>query len=491
MFKKETLDTLQEEEVLKLYELFFGPILMRKELSAYIISLKSLLNREGSIDKVLEKLNTIELDILKLLSQLPRVPYPFLNEKLSIILGEHPSLIGKTVQNLISKNYLFLRNEEFLFVPEIISCRYATDKIIVQKSNSKKGSYDNNRFSHVINIISYFLSENTKFSKNGGLYKKDFDQLSSLYNTFTGYLRDEYDIVAYFFSTNFVYEENLLCKEIKSFFRQSQLERMLFLVKSVFPYLMPIIDKLYEEKSSYSIPRLEMKDLYNRLFLPTNLAFEPYRADFDSTLSFFEKIGLCEVDENFITFIYYADSQTSPMEMKITSNYSIYANSYNTDDDYYLCSLFGQIVRYDKIAEFEINDHTIKRAVRNGYDFEQFENFTQRHNIELGLNVSTTIKEWFEKYSSFFYLEGIVFIAESTEKGRVISKLIETKTLKAYPIKKDAIFLVPPEEKEPFFSFLEKSNISFHEKKPKKEPIQKLIAGFSKADICSCITFQP
>ena len=98
------LKSLKDEEILKLYELFFGPILMRRETKFYLESLKTFLNKDSSIEKVISRLNVLEIEIIKLLSQLTEVPSAFLNEKLSIILGEHPSLIGKTIQNLKRNN---------------------------------------------------------------------------------------------------------------------------------------------------------------------------------------------------------------------------------------------------------------------------------------------------------------------------------------------------------------------------------------------------
>ena len=51
------LNSLEDDEILKLYELFFGPILMRRETEFYLESLKTFLNKESSIEKVVNKLN--------------------------------------------------------------------------------------------------------------------------------------------------------------------------------------------------------------------------------------------------------------------------------------------------------------------------------------------------------------------------------------------------------------------------------------------------
>ena len=42
------LNSLEDDEILKLYELFFGPILMRRETEFYLESLKTFLNKEFS-----------------------------------------------------------------------------------------------------------------------------------------------------------------------------------------------------------------------------------------------------------------------------------------------------------------------------------------------------------------------------------------------------------------------------------------------------------
>ena len=467
------LKSLTDDEILKLYELFSGPILMRHEAGFYLDCLKTFLNKDSAVEKVVNRLNVLEIEIIKLFSQLTQVPVAFLNEKLSIIFGEHPSLIGKMIQNLISKNYIFTHEEGFLFIPQLISKHYKKEGITAKKVITEEKNYNSENFCDAINIIVYFLSKGLKFSKSGGLYKKDFEQLSAIFCAASGYLRDEYDIIGYFFSTTFVYEDELQTDKIRKFFKLSQLERMLTLVKKVFPYLQPIISKVYEDKNSYKINKNDLKLLFKTLLLASVLGNEPYRADFDSILDFLVKIGLCHVENEDIVFIYYETSSALPMELKITSNFAIYTNSCNTDCDYYLCALFSEFIKYDKITELEINDRSICRAIQNGYTFEQFEEFVMQHSVNLGTNVSTTIKEWFSRHNSFFYVEGTVFFAESLEKGKTISKLIESGTIKAYPIKKDSVFLIPDDAKELFFSFMSRSNFTFFEKKPRKAPDEK------------------
>lgn len=463
------LNSLEDDEILKLYELFFGPILMRRETEFYLESLKTFLNKESSIEKVVNKLNSLEIEIIKLLSQLTQVPAIFLNEKLSIIFGEHPSLIGKMIQNLIAKNFIFVHNEKFLFIPELLSVHYKKEGITAVKIDTQERIYDSGKFSDVINVIIYFLSKGLKFSKSGGLYKKDFEQLSTVFCTASGYLRDEYDIIGYFFSTTFMYEEELQMEKLQSFFKLSQLERMLALAEKVFPYLKPILKQVYENKTSYKISKNDLKQLFKILLLASVLNHEPYRADFNSIIDFLTKIGLCKTDGDDVIFIYYEESDVLPMELKITSNFAIYTNSGNTDCDYYLCALFSEFVKYDKITELEINDRSICRAIQNGCTFKQFEDFILQHSVNLGTNVSTTIKEWFSRHNSFFYVEGTIFFAESIEKGKTITRLIESGTIKAFPVKEDAVFLIPDEEKELFFSFMSRSNFTFFEKKPRKK----------------------
>ena len=153
------LKSLKDEEILKLYELFFGPILMRRETKFYLESLKTFLNKDSSIEKVISRLNVLEIEIIKLLSQLTEVPSAFLNEKLSIILGEHPSLIGKTIQNLIVKNYIFTRDDKYLFIPELIANHYKNEGISAKKISTTEQVYNCEKFGDVINTIIYFLSK--------------------------------------------------------------------------------------------------------------------------------------------------------------------------------------------------------------------------------------------------------------------------------------------------------------------------------------------
>ena len=468
------LNSLKDDEILKLYELFFGPILKQQEIGFYLESLKSFLNKDSLVEKVLNKLNALEIEIIKLLSQLEQVPAEFLNEKLSIIFGEHPSLIGKMIQNLVSKNYIFKHDEKYLFIPELLSTHYKGDGITAIKVDTAEQIYNSEKFGDAINIIIYFLSKGLKFSKSGGLYKKDFENLSAVFCTSSGYLREEYDIIGYFFSTSFIYEEELQLEKIQSFFKKSQLDRMLTLTESVFPYLKPVISQVYANKTSYKISRSDLKMLFKILLLASVLNHEPYRADFDSVIEFLTKIGLCRIDGDDIIFVYYESSTVLPMELKITSNFAIYTNSANTDSDYYLCALFSEFVKYDKITELEINDRSICRAIQNDCTFELFEDFILQHSINLGSNVSTTIKEWFSRHNSFFYVEGTVFFAESLEKGKTITRLIESGTIKAFPVKKDSVFLIPDEEKELFFSFMSRSKFTFFEKKPHKTPDKKI-----------------
>lgn len=469
------LNSLDDDEILKLYELFFGPILMRRETEFYLESLKTFLNKESSIEKVVNKLNALEIEIIKLLSQVAQVPSAFLNEKLSIIFGEHPSLIGKMIQNLVAKNYIFMRDDKFLFIPELLAGHYKKEGITAVKEDTEEQVYNSEKFSNVINVIIYFLSKGLKFSKSGGLYKKDFEQLSAVFCTASGYLRDEYDIIGYFFSATFIYEEELQMEVVQNFFKLSQLERMLTLVENVFPYLKPILEQVYENKSSYKVSKTDLKQVFKTLLLASVLEHEPYRADFNSIIDFLVKIGLCKVDDEDIVFIYYDASSVLPMELKVTSNFAIYTNSCNTDCDYYLCALFSEFVKYDKITELEINDRSICRAIQNGYAYKQFEDFILQHSVNLGANVSTTIKEWFSRHNSFFYVEGTVFFAESIEKGKTITRLIENGTIKAFTVKKDSVFLIPDDEKELFFSFMSRSNFTFFEKKPHKKPKEKTL----------------
>ncbi|OHD72973.1 MAG: hypothetical protein A2355_06990 [Spirochaetes bacterium RIFOXYB1_FULL_32_8] len=71
-------------------------------------------------------------------------------------------------------------------------------------------------------------------------------------------------------------------------------------------------------------------------------------------------------------------------------------------------------------------------------------------------------------------IEGTLFFCETEEKGKIISKLIENGLVNAYEMKPNSIFLIPNTEKNTFFDFLDKSKITYYEKKPKSFSVKNL-----------------
>jgi len=127
-------------------------------------------------------------------------------------------------------------------------------------------------------------------------------------------------------------------------------------------------------------------------------------------------------------------------------------------------SLFSNFIKYNKITEYEISEYSIKRSITLGLTLEDIFNYINSLNITMSKNVEAVIKQWFDKYASYYYASGTFFFCKSAEKGILINSLIKKGMIKAYEIKKNEIFLVKEEDKEKFFNFLEQSGIDCYEK---------------------------
>ena len=99
--------------------------------------------------------------------------------------------------------------------------------------------------------------------------------------------------------------------------------------------------------------------------------------------------------------------------------------------------------------------------------------YLNKYNIKIANNVETTIRQWYDKYASYFYSTGTIFFCKTPEKGKLIKTLIRKGMVKAYEIKRNEIFLIPEESKDDFFGFLDKSEINYFEKRPKSIPEKK------------------
>lgn len=467
MFEVESVALLSEDEILKLYELFFGPVLIRKPVENYVASIKTLLDDKTVINKLLEKLNSNELKVFKLLSLTPKTPVEFINEKVSILIGEHPSIVGKIITNLQNKNYIFIRDDKYIIVPLIFSDESFKSGFDLTVNNKHQNVYENKSSYAVNNILLYLLTKEIKFSKSGTLYKKDFEELKTVFTPGTDFTKDEFDIISYFCFLSFLTNDVVNWHSVKHFFAMPPIERILQLVRTVFPYLQFFMDEVYSKKSNSIIKTDDFTALYKHNLLISELNEEPFKADIDTIITFFQKLGIFKVEGNNISILYYNSSAVVEMDIKLSSNFSIYINSSSTDENFFKSAVFANFVKFDKVSELEINDLSIKRAINSSFNYSNFTDFVKHQNMELTPNVEKTIRDWFEKYSSYYLIEGTVFFCETEEKGKMINQLIEKEFIFAHEMKENSIFLIPEEEKERFFDFLNKSKLTFYNKKPK------------------------
>ncbi len=478
--RRVNLNYLNDEEIIKLYELFFGSILIKREASIYLTTLQSTINKDGFIQKALEKLNKHEIEIINSISSITMMPYNFIFEKLSIILGEQASIVGKYLTNLINRNYIFLRSDKTIVIPDI----YNTEKLdlinITPLERDDAGLYDHRHLNDFNNFINYLLTKDIVFSKSGVLYKKDYDSAAEVFTSYSKLDRDLFDIFAYYYSAKFVCEDTIDFIEVSAFYGLTPVEKALSLLKVIAPYFYHIVKFCYNEKKSFSINKEVLKRLWINALLLTEIDDVPYHLDYKMFIRLMTVIGLFTENSDDIIVNYYSESTTKEMTLTISSNYTIFVNSDATSDNLYKPSLFSDYIKYDKFAEYEISPHSVKRAVYNGYSFKDFKDFISQFDITLAPNVDTTISQWFDKFGSHFYVTGTIFFCETQEKGKIISKLIDNNMVEAYEIKKDSVFLIPEGKSKIFFDFLEKSGITFYENRPKK--IKKSVSNIKFPD---------
>ncbi|MCG8572834.1 MAG: hypothetical protein MJB14_22100, partial [Spirochaetes bacterium] len=146
------------------------------------------------------------------------------------------------------------------------------------------------------------------------------------------------------------------------------------------------------------------------------------------------------------------------------ANYNIYLSGESSRDDFYFPALFCDFIKYDKMAEYEITEDSIKRAIFFSIKEEDILKYLKKYHLKPASHVLTTIHQWYDKNGSFYYLAGTVFFSNSPEKGKIISKLIHNKLIKAFEIEENRVFLIPEEEKAQFFQFLDNSHINYYQK---------------------------
>ena len=152
-------------------------------------------------------------------------------------------------------------------------------------------------------------------------------------------------------------------------------------------------------------------------------------------------------------------------------------------------ALFADFVKYNKIVEYEITELSIKRGIANGVVIDEVLGYFNSLSVNISKNVETVIKQWFDKYGSYYYAVGTFFFCKSTDKGKLINTLIKKGMIKGFEIKKDEIFLIKDEDKENFFGFLEKSDMNYYQKIPheiyknKKEKVLDVKKFFNNPEV--------
>lgn len=461
------LSYLNDDEIISFYELFFGKILIKKSPSLYLKNLQVSLTKENFIEKVVERLNSSERIILEILSFKRSIPYHNINEKLSIILEEQASVIGKHIQNLIERNYIFLRDEKFLIIPDIYFPE-KKDSLDFSEIPSPQVEYSFKTIVDINNIINYILTKDFAFSKSERLYKKDFLTLYELFSSYAGLEKSDYDLISYVIANRFYLEGQINIKELEKYFSLPAKEQTLYFIKHGLPAVYHIIDHFYTKKQSALCSEEHFEQLWTHTLLLTDHRKPPFKMSYDSIIDFLEKTGLITLENNNLTINYYEKSAEKEDFIQTYSNYSFYLHSDTTADNAYFPALFSEYKKYDRVVEYDITEQSVKKAILNGLGWDDVKEFFDAAEITLSPHVETTLTGWFNKYGSFYYVTGTVFFCETKEKGKIISKLIESGMIKAQEIKKDRTFLIPEEEKAHFFSFLEKSSINFYEKKTKK-----------------------
>ncbi|MBN2544393.1 MAG: hypothetical protein JXB50_01265 [Spirochaetes bacterium] len=473
------LDYLNEKEIIEFYELFFGNILIKRPGFSYYSNLSKCLTKDNVVQSILEKLNSHELNILKILSRNIYIPNDYLIEKLHIIMDIPAPIIKKSISNLIEKKYIFIREDKKLVIPNVF---FSDDS---EKSDYKEDQddpvvYSSRALNDINNLLNYYISKEIKHSNSFSLYKKDHHDLIAVFSNYSSINEDEYDLVTYFYGVNFVDEtESLIIEKVKDYFNLPNFNKTMQFVKIVFPWLNTIISYFYKQNTCIRIKKDKLKNLWVNSILLTEYKNIPIKFSFEKTLKFLLKLNLIikEKDEFIFPIFKNKEDDEFNSQARLTSSFNFFINADNLRKDFYFPAMFSDFIKYNKIVEYEITEYSVKRGVINGLVLDDVLDFFNSFSLKIPLNVETTLKQWFDKYASYFYSTGTHFFCQSREKGRLINSLVEKGLIKAYQIKENEVFLIPDEHKEQFFSFIEKSGIDFYQKKPIKvinEPIDKV-----------------
>ena len=463
MFDLESLHELPDDEIVRLYELFFGQVLVRKSIDTYVNGLKSVMQTPSFFEKLMEKLNPLEKNLLFQISDTANIPTFFANEKLSLVMGEHPSIIGKAINTLCGKNYLLHKEDSFV-VPNFLLTK-PTDSLNLKTADLKEKEYNSETIVHMNNIFLYLLSSQFVYSKTSTLYKKDFTQLLAFFGSVFSYDDAFYNIVSYCSCKMFTLNDKINWDAVKKYFSLSSHEQAYMILQTIAPFIMPLFDQALEKGKAVVVEKSQLSNVYNRLLLTSVLKEEPFRLSQQELMGFLKIVHMINEENHHFEFLAYQKSPEKKMDITISSNFSIFVNSDTTDPSYYLTAIFGNFVKFDKLAEFEISPTSIQKTINECLEEKDFDVFLKLHNQELQPNVLQTIHDWFEKFGSYYTAEGIFFIADNEKKGKMIQKLIDEGLVEASTIKKDSIFLIEEEKKEQFFDFIKSSQIFYYENK--------------------------
>jgi hypothetical protein len=467
--RKVNLDYLSPDEVEQFYELFFGKILIKKPGFSYQTNLAASLKKESFIISILDKLKPFERDVLDLLSSNLQLHYPWLHEKLAVILDEPTTAVNKAMATLITRNYVFLRDNKELIIPDIYFDRDPLSVKITPGSSKFDGEPYRARFqTDVNNLINFFISNELKFSNTRVLYKKDLSLTEKKFKKYSGLTSQEINAVAYFYATAFCDESGtLVLEELESYFHMTPLEQTLYFVQLTMPasYSMLLHCHSWERTTAMNMENFE--NFWVQSMLKTPSEHVPVALDFSERLALLSKSGLVIVDGDQVTIPLYARQEPDfSNELRVSSNYTLYMNSDAVIHDFYLIALFADLVKYNKIVEYEINEKSIQRGIHNGITMETINEFISRFELSFSGNVQSTLQQWFDKYGSMYYVTGTLFVCQTPTRGKLIKTLIEKGVVKGIEVKGNELFLIQETDTEAFFDFLKKSDIYFFKKEP-------------------------
>ena len=460
------LDNLNQEEIQHLYELFFGPILVKHQNFSYLDNIITLLSKPYSIKTYLDKLNTQEKRVLEYLSRFRIISETFLKEKLNIILDMPLFLIEKIISVLIAKNFIFRRGDS-LVIPQIFYMIDPPD-IAEEQMPAAEGEYFPKAMTDVHNMINYFICQGFSFSNQLFLYKKDFQLTEQMFDNYAVLSGNEYNFVSYFFANAFLSDgQRLNLYQLKTFFAMNILDRAMYMLEIISPNMYSIIRHYNQTGKNVKISRECLFYLWEQTLLLQEFDYAPLRVTFDEIIKFLVNMEIIEQDGDQCIIKYWtAFAQNRKSELKISTNFNLFMNASALRSDQYVPVLFADMKNYNSIVECEITENSVRRGVINGYTYESFCKFLKDNEVVLPQNVDSTISQWFEKHGSYYYTTGTVFFCNTKAKAKIIQNLIDNGYVKAYELKKDEVYIIPEEDKDDFFRFLDKSGINYFSKEP-------------------------